>query len=167
MHACGVASDPTANPGVALGLAIGALANAGRDKLTFVVDRDRPLGAWVEQLIAESTGKDGIGIVPVDGEPLGAPGAYGTDRVFVRITLEGATAPASTRTARRRALLDELAEAGHPVIRFKVADPIDLGAEFVRWEVATAIAGIVLGIDPFDQPNVDEAKENTSGSSRS
>ena len=151
--------EPEANPGVGLGLALGALARAGRDKLTFLPDPGiATFGAWAEQLIAESTGKRGVGIVPVDGEPIGDVGRYGSDRVFVRIGLAGST------TADIRAA-DELAgaaeSAGHPVIRIDVADPIDLGAEFVRWEVATAIAGAVLGIDPFDQPNVEEAKQLT------
>jgi hypothetical protein len=148
--------DPAANPGVGLGIAIGSLATAGRDKLTFLPDEEiASFGAWVEQLIAESTGKRGVGIVPVDLEPLGRPEAYGDDRVFVRLELDGGT------DGGRDALADSLEAAGHPVIRIGMADPIDLGAEFVRWEVATAIAGIVLGIDPFDQPNVEEAKQLT------
>ena len=148
--------DPSANPGVSLGLAIGTLAKAGRDKLTFLIDDElASFGGWLEQLIAESTGKHGVGIVPVDREPLGAVAAYGPDRAFVRIALVDGTAGG------RDALATALGEAGHPVIRIAVSDPIDLGAEFVRWEVATAIAGAVLGIDPFDQPNVEEAKELT------
>ncbi|MDO8484674.1 MAG: hypothetical protein Q7S35_06980 [Candidatus Limnocylindrales bacterium] len=148
--------DPMANPGLSLGLAIGTLAKAGRDKLTFLTDDAiTSFGAWAEQLIAESTGKRGVGIVPVDLEPLGAVGSYGTDRAFVRITLAGAENRA------RDDLTAALEAAGHPVIRIDVGDPIDLGAEFVRWEVATAIAGAVLGIDPFDQPNVEEAKQLT------
>jgi glucose-6-phosphate isomerase len=148
--------DPAVNPGVSLGLAIGTLAKAGRDKLTFLVDDEiESFGAWVEQLIAESTGKRGVGIVPVDLEPLGAVDAYGPDRAFVRVSLEGGAAGG------RDELADALEAAGHPVIRIWVSDPIDLGGEFVRWEVATAIAGSILGIDPFDQPNVEEAKEFT------
>ncbi len=148
--------DPIANPGVSLGLAIGTLAKAGRDKLTFLTDDEiASFGAWAEQLIAESTGKHGVGIVPVDLEPLGEVAAYGPDRVFARVSLAGADGAA------RDALADALQHAGHPVIRIKLADPMDIGAEFVRWEVATAIAGAVLGIDPFDQPNVEEAKQLT------
>jgi transaldolase/glucose-6-phosphate isomerase len=148
--------DPASNPGVSLGLAIGSLAQAGRDKLTLLADDDiASFGAWLEQLLAESTGKRGVGIVPVDLEPLGAPEAYGPDRAFVRIALAGAD------DGGRDALADALEAAGHPVIRLHLADPIDLGAEFVRWEVATAIAGAVMGIDPFDQPNVEEAKQVT------
>jgi len=150
------APDPAVNPGLSLGLAMGVLARAGRDKLTFLVDDEiATFGAWAEQLIAESTGKRGVGIVPIDLEPLVAASSYGTDRAFVRISLDGGSA------AGRDGLADELEGAGHPVIRIHVADPIDLGGEFVRWEVATAFAGAVLGIDPFDQPNVEEAKELT------
>lgn len=148
--------DPDANPGVSLGIAIGTLAKDGRDKLTFLPDDEiASFGAWAEQLLAESTGKHGVGIVPVDLEPLGASEAYGPDRAFVRISLDGGT------DSGRDALADALAAAGHPVIRIAIPDPIDIGAEFVRWEVATAIAGAVLGIDPFDQPNVEEAKQLT------
>jgi glucose-6-phosphate isomerase len=148
--------DPAINPGVSLGIAMGALAKAGRDKLTFLPDDEiASFGAWAEQLIAESTGKHGVGIVPVDLEPLGAPDAYGPDRVFVRLSVVDGT------DGGRDALAGQLEAAGHPVIRIELADPIDLGGEFVRWEVATAIAGVVLGIDPFDQPNVEEAKELT------
>ena len=159
--ACGV-SDPARNPGLALGLAMGVFAANGRDKLTFVIDRElAAFGPWVEQLIAESTGKHGVGIVPVDGEPLAAASAYGNDRVFVRIALAGSVGPESSIDSSVDARLDELAAAGHPVIRIDVGDKIEIGAEFVRWEVATALAGAVLGIDPFDQPNVEEAKTNT------
>jgi glucose-6-phosphate isomerase len=148
--------DPAANPGVSLGLAIGTLAKAGRDKLTFLADDPiSSFGAWAEQLIAESTGKRGLGIVPVDLEPLGTVEQYGPDRAFVRMRLAG------TEDRVRDDLADALETAGHPMIRIDIADPIDLGAEFVRWEVATAIAGAVLGIDPFDQPNVEEAKQRT------
>ncbi len=148
--------DPASNPGLSLGLAMGVLAKAGRDKLTFLADDEIvSFGAWAEQLIAESTGKHGVGIVPVDLEPLGSVEAYGPDRAFVRLSLAGADG------AQRDLLADALEAAGHPVIRIGIADPIDLGAEFVRWEVATAIAGAVLGIDPFDQPNVEEAKQLT------
>jgi transaldolase/glucose-6-phosphate isomerase len=163
MHARGTAADPTENPGVALGAVLGGLATAGRDKLTLVVDPAiGSLGAWLEQLVAESTGKAGVGIVPVDREPLGSTGTYGTDRVFVRIALEGADAPtAAPDGSPADALLDALAGAGHPVLRFTLGDPIDLAGEFLRWEVATAIAGVVLGVNPFDEPNVTESKENT------
>jgi glucose-6-phosphate isomerase len=148
--------DPEVNPGVSLGLALGTLARSGRDKLTFLSDGDiASFGAWAEQLIAESTGKAGTGIVPVDLEPAGDVATYGPDRVVVRLSLAGADGGGQD------ALADDLEAAGHPVIRIELADPIDIGAEFVRWEVATAIAGAVLGIDPFDQPNVEEAKDRT------
>jgi transaldolase/glucose-6-phosphate isomerase len=148
--------DPAANPGVSLGLAIGTLARAGRDKLTFIADPAiDSFGAWAEQLIAESTGKHGTGIVPIDREPLGDIAVYGTDRVFVRLSLAGEAFAAGD------ALADAAEAAGHPVIRIAIADPIDIGAEAFRWEFATAIAGVVLGIDPFDQPNVEEAKDLT------
>jgi transaldolase/glucose-6-phosphate isomerase len=151
--------DPELNPGVSLGLALGALAKDGRDKLTFLADPEiQTFGAWAEQLIAESTGKRGVGIVPVDREPLGPPAVYGPDRVFVRLTLEGSS---GSEAAEADALAEALGAAGHPVIRIGMRDPIDLGGEFIRWEVATAISGAVLGIDPFDQPNVEEAKQRT------
>ena len=134
-----------------LGVAIGECANLGRDKLTFVIDPQlASLGLWIEQLIAESTGKQGKGIVPVVGETLGDPSAYGDDRVFVAITL-----------AYSDFNLDGFANLGHPVIHRKLTDLYDLGAEFFAWEFATACAGWRLGINPFDQPNVQEAKDAT------
>ncbi len=160
---CTTREDPADNPGLALGLTLGTLARAGRDKLTFIADPEMAsFGSWAEQLIAESTGKRGVGIVPVDLEPLGAAEAYGADRVFVRLSLAGSAGPGVDPAGESaETLLDQLAAAGHPVIRIELGDPIDLGGEFVRWEVATAIAGALLGIDPFDQPNVEEAKERT------
>jgi transaldolase / glucose-6-phosphate isomerase len=155
-------TDPARNPGLALGLAMGVLAKNGRDKLTFIIDRElAAFGPWVEQLIAESTGKHGLGVVPVDGEPVAAASAYGNDRVFVRITLAGSEGPDAAVGNNVDARLDDLAAAGHPVIRIAVGSRIEIGAEFVRWEIATALSGVVLGIDPFDQPNVEEAKTNT------
>src|SRR4051812_14573939 len=155
LGACGE-PEPEANPGLHLGLAIGELARAGRDKLTLLPDPAiQSFGAWLEQLLAESTGKHGTGILPVDREPLRDPHEYGSDRVFVRLALEGSNDTALS------ALADRLAEQGQPVIEISIADPIDLAGEMVRWEVATAFAGAVLGIDPFDQPNVEEAKELT------
>jgi transaldolase/glucose-6-phosphate isomerase len=149
--------EPSRNPGVSLGLAIGALARAGKDKLTILADPEiETFGAWAEQLIAESTGKHGVGVVPVDLEPVGDPDVYGEDRVFVRITLAG-----SAGFPEADALVAAARGAGGPVIRIALGEPIELTAEFVRWEVAIAIAGAVLGIDPFDQPNVEEAKERT------
>jgi transaldolase / glucose-6-phosphate isomerase len=156
--------DPEMNPGVSLGLAIGTLARDGRDKLTILADPAiDSFGAWLEQLIAESTGKHGTGIVPVDREPPGRIESYGNDRVFVRLALaaDGTGDGSRGGTTAGDALVDAAAAAGHPVIRIAIADPMDLGAEMFRWEVATAIAGAVLGIDPFDQPNVEEAKNLT------
>jgi glucose-6-phosphate isomerase len=150
-------AEPSRNPGVSLGLALGALARAGKDKLTILADPEiGTFGAWAEQLIAESTGKHGVGIVPIDREPVGRADVYGDDRVFVRITLAG---------SRGLPDADELIAAARgaekPVIRIALGEPLELAAEFVRWEVAIAIAGAVLGIDPFDQPNVEEAKRRT------
>src|SRR5207244_12426155 len=112
--------------------------------------------ASAQQLLAESTGKRGVGIVPVDLEPLGSVDNYGDDRAFVRLTLAG-----SEGLAGADKLVNALNAAGHPVIRIELRDRVDIAGEFIRWEVATAIAGAVLGIDPFDQPNVEEAKERT------
>ncbi len=151
------ATDET-NPGIWLGAALAALARAGRDKLTFVIEPSLvAFGAWAEQLIAESTGKQGTGIVPVDGEPLGEPAVYGTDRVFLRL------GRASSRDWRGAtdAALDALSEHGHPVIDLLLEGGEWLGGEFFRWEFATAVAGAALGIDPFDEPNVTESKDNT------
>jgi glucose-6-phosphate isomerase len=149
-----LADDP-ANPGVALGAALGALARAGRDKLTFVIEPElSALGAWLEQLIAESTGKHGTGIVPVDGEPLGAPEVYGADRVFVRLGR-------ASHLGHTDAAIDALVAAGHPVIDLPLEGGSWVASEFVRWEVATAVAGAVLEVDPFDEPNVTESKTNT------
>jgi hypothetical protein len=155
--------EPTANPGLRLGLALGSLARGGRDKLTFVADAaTASFGSWAEQLIAESTGKRGTGIVPIDREPLAPAKAYGGDRVFVGLALApGAGESPSADQVANEQLLDELAALGHPVIRIEIDDPMDLAGEMLRWEVATAFAGAVLGIDAFDQPNVEEAKERT------
>jgi len=148
------------DPGLALGAALGALAHQGRDKVTFVIEPAvAPFGAWVEQLIAESTGKEGTGLVPIVDEPLGAPTVYADDRVFVRLARPGADGDAAWRST-TEAPLAALAAAGHPVI--DVAMPGGLGAEFFRWEFATALAGAVLGVNPFDEPNVTESKHNTA-----
>ncbi len=156
VYSCGADVPPAANPGVRLGVLIGEAARAGRDKLTILAEPPlAPLGAWLEQLLAESTGKQGKGIVPVDLEPLGAPEAYGNDRVFVQFALAGAGGGADS------AKLDALAAAGHPVVRITLDTPLLIGQEFFRWEVATAIAGAVIGIDPFDQPDVEDAKVAT------
>ena len=158
LDACRTA-EAAGNPGLLLGLAIGSLARQGRDKLTLLADAPiSSFGAWAEQLLAESTGKHGTGIVPIDLEPLRDPAAYGADRAFVALSLAGS---GDGSDGSRDALLGALEAAGHPVIRIELDDPIDLAGEAIRWEVATAFAGAVLGIDPFDQPNVEEAKERT------
>ncbi|HKG78917.1 MAG TPA: hypothetical protein VKA78_05845, partial [Pyrinomonadaceae bacterium] len=138
-----------------LGTLLGECANAGRDKLTLVLDPSlETLGLWIEQLIAESTGKEGKGILPVNGETLGHPEVYGDDRVFVSISLGAVSSETKSK-------LDMLAAAGHPVVNRELAGVYDLGAEFFEWEFATACAGWRLGINPFDQPNVQEAKDAT------
>lgn len=143
-------------PAAWLGLALGELANLGRDKLTFVVDPPlASLGLWLEQLVAESTGKLGKGIVPIADEPLGDPAEYGDDRVFVHI--RNASADAGETLGQ----LDALAAAGHPVIPFPFDEPLDLGALFFHWELAVSVAGAVMGINAFDQPNVQQAKDLT------
>ena len=134
-----------------LGMILGELAKAGRDKATFVVSEGiASFGDWVEQLIAESTGKEGRGILPVVGEPVGGASVYGEDRVFVHVRMEG--------DATQDAALAALAEAGHPVITVDLADAYDLGGQFFVWELALAVAGARLGINPFDQPDVEAAK---------
>ncbi len=148
--------DAAANPGVALGVVIGEAARAGRDKLTIVASPGvAPLGAWLEQLVAESTGKNGIAVIPVDLEPEGAPASYGADRLFVHLRLDGEADPD------KDAFVDALNRAGQPVVRIDVRDPYALGQEFFRWEIATAVAGAVLGINPFDQPDVEASKIKT------
>ena len=156
--ACGPDVPVEQNPALRLGAAMGELALRGRDKLTLVFDPPlAPLGAWVEQLVAESTGKEGTGILPVDLEELGPSDAYGDDRVFAAVRLAGA-ADAGIAEA-----LEALRDAGHPVLEHEIADACDLGGEFLRWEIAVAAAGHVLGIDAFDQPNVQESKDITKG----
>ena len=142
-------------PSVELGVILGECANAGRDKLTLVIDPSvETLGLWIEQLVAESTGKEGKGILPVNGELLGGPEVYGDDRVFVSISV--GPIPWDTK-----AKLLELFDAGHPIVFHEMNEVYDLGAEFFFWEFATAVAGWRLGINPFDQPNVQEAKDAT------
>jgi hypothetical protein len=132
---------------------LGELAKKGRDKVTFVISpRIEAFGNWVEQLIAESTGKEGRGILPVVGEQLGPPGAYGDDRLFVSIRLDGDEDPFD-ETA-----LSTLVAAGHPVVYLRMHDVYELGGQFFLWEMATAVAGHILGVNPFDQPNVEAAK---------
>jgi transaldolase/glucose-6-phosphate isomerase len=154
-RACGPDADPATNPGLELGVILGVLAAQGRDKLTLVASPPiESLGAWLEQLVAESTGKHGHGLVPVDGESLAAPDAYGDDRLFVYLRTDPAC-------AEQDAAIDALERAGQPVVRIPVASRLDLAAEFFRWEFATAVSGAMLGVNPFDQPDVEAAKVAT------
>jgi transaldolase/glucose-6-phosphate isomerase len=153
LHACAPGVPADANPGLSLGVTMGAAAKRGIDKITLITSSGiRDLGAWLEQLIAESTGKLGKGIVPVDRETVGPPTSYGDDRLFVYLRLASAADPDEDQA------VDALERAGKPVVRIGVASTYDLGEEFVRWEVATAIAGAVIGINPFDQPDVEASK---------
>jgi len=139
--------------GAALGAALGGLGRAGRNKITIVAEgRFSSFGLWAEQLLAESTGKEGKGLVPVSGEALGDADCYGDDRVFVHLRSDGSHDRA----------MHHLAEVGHPVLTREISDPHELGNEFLQWEVATAAAGVLLGINPFDEPNVAESKANTA-----
>jgi glucose-6-phosphate isomerase len=155
VESCGPDVSTRDNPAVRLGVIMAECALRGRDKLTLIADkRVGAIGLWIEQLIAESTGKEGKGIVPVNGEPLGAPAVYGNDRLFVSIGLRDVEAQTAT-------LLQDLAAAGHPVVYLTLEEILDLGGYFFLWELATAVAGWRLGINPFDQPNVQESKDAT------
>ena len=141
---------------VRLGAFVGGCARKNADKLTLLLSpRLAPAGAWVEQLVAESTGKDGKGILPVDGEPAGDPASYGDDRFFIACWLAGEHVPEHEKR------VQALAEAGHPVIRWELPSPYALGGAFLRWEIATAVMGALIEVDPFDEPNVTESKEKT------
>jgi len=156
MRSCGPDVPPAENPAVELGIALGAAALQGRDKVTLLTSPGlASFGAWVEQLFAESTGKNGKGLVPIDGEPLGRPDVYGDDRVFIALTLDGEA------DAEHEAKLAALGKASHPVIRIAQQSVENIGQEFFRFELATAIAGAVLGINPFDQPDVEASKVKT------
>ncbi len=157
VHACGCCVSPRVNPGVALGVLLGEAARAGRDKVTFVISPGiETFADWAEQLIAESTGKEGKGLVPVAGEELGNPAVYGNDRVFVYLRL---SSQGDQETEQK---LKALEDAGHPVVRIEFPTKLDLGEEFFRWEIAVATAGALFGINAFDQPNVQESKDNTN-----
>lgn len=149
------ASAPTAeNPGLLLGLVLGQAGRRGLDKVTFVTSPGiSGLGAWLEQLIAESTGKNGVGLIPSDGERPGPPERYGSDRLFVHVRLQA--------SASEDAAVLSVERAGHPTVRITLSDAYDLGREFFRWEFATAVASAVLGVDPFDQPDVEASKVAT------
>jgi transaldolase / glucose-6-phosphate isomerase len=145
------------HPGILLGAALGGLGLAGRDKVTLIPAKAiSRFGVWAEQLIAESTGKEGKGLVPVEGETVGDPRVYSDDRLFVCLGLD------SSPDKELDQKVQVLQKAGHPVVRIRLRDTLDLAAEFFRWEIATAVAGAVLGINPFDEPNVSESKGNTS-----
>jgi transaldolase/glucose-6-phosphate isomerase len=153
VESCKASVPVEQNPGVTLGLIMGSAATLGRDKITFITSPGiADLGAWLEQLIAESTGKLGKGIIPVDHETLGAPKVYGNDRLFAYLRLEGAS------DAAQDAKVAALEKAGNPVVRIAVSHTYTLGQEFFRWEVATAVAGSILGINAFNQPDVEASK---------
>ena len=153
---CGWDVPPQENAGAKLGVIVGTLALKGRDKITIVASPAiRDIGAWLEQLLAESTGKHGKGVIPVEGEPRGAPDVYGNDRLFVYLRLDSAPDRAQDDA------VAALERAGQPVVRILVSDPYHIGQEFFRWEIATAVAGAVLGINPFDQPDVEASKVKT------
>jgi transaldolase/glucose-6-phosphate isomerase len=156
VHACSATVPVAENPGAVLGIILGVLATHGRDKVTIITSPDiQDLGAWLEQLLAESMGKDGKGVIPVDREPLGSPDVYGDDRLLVYIRLDSAPDTAQD------AAVEALVTAGQPVVRISLAEPYHLGAEMFRWEFATAVAGSILGINPFNQPDVDASKVAT------
>jgi transaldolase / glucose-6-phosphate isomerase len=156
VRSCGPDVPPSENPGVQLGLAMGCAGLAGRDKVTISSSKSiADFGAWAEQLIAESTGKDGKGLIPIDGEPLADPAAYGNDRLFIDLRVSGET------DAAHDAKLAALEAAGHPVVRIVLKSPGHIGQEFFRFELATAVAGAILGINPFNQPDVESAKIKT------
>jgi transaldolase/glucose-6-phosphate isomerase len=153
VHACASCVPAEDNPGVVLGTILGVLAKNGRDKVTITTSPGiRDLGAWLEQLLAESTGKEGKGLIPIDRETLGPPEAYGRDRLFVYLRLESRPDPSQD------AAIDALERAAQPVVRISVADLYGLGQEFFRWEIATAVAGSIIGINAFNQPDVEASK---------
>jgi len=157
MEASCNANVPAAgNPAISLGTVLGVCQRNRRDKVTFVLSSSiSSFGYWVEQLLAESTGKEGKGLIPVNGEELQTPDNYGKDRIFIHMYLPG------DNNKDHEEKLAALGNAGHPVVNIKVPDTIAIGGEYYRWEIATAIAGMIIGINPFDQPNVAESKKNT------
>jgi transaldolase/glucose-6-phosphate isomerase len=156
VRSCGPDVPAADNPGVVLGTILGVSGQLGRDKVTIIASPGiADFGAWLEQLLAESTGKHGKGLIPVDAEPLGVPDVYGTDRLFVYVRLSSET------DAKQDDAIAALERAGHPVMRIAVTDRHHIGQEFFRWEFATAVAGSILGIDPFDQPDVEASKDKT------
>jgi transaldolase / glucose-6-phosphate isomerase len=156
VRSCAASAPPVENPGVILGAMLGTCQRRGRDKVTIIASQGiADFGAWLEQLLAESTGKLGKGIVPFDAEPLGPPAVYGADRVFAYLRL------ASDQDSEQERTIAALEAAGQPVVRITVSDVMQLGQEFFRWEMATAVAGSIIGINPFDQPDVEAAKVKT------
>ncbi len=154
--ACAPSVPLDQNPGVTLGALMGEMARRGRNKLTWIASPSvRPLGLWLEQLIAESTGKNGTGIIPIHDEPVGPPTVYAQDRLFVYLR-----ATASPDEAQDQQV-NALEKTGHPIVRVELSEPINVGQEFFRWEMATAVAGSILEINPFDQPHVEESKRHT------
>jgi transaldolase/glucose-6-phosphate isomerase len=156
-RSCGADVPPSENPGVQLGVAMGIAATRfGRDKVTIIASPGMTdFGAWLEQLLAESTGKQGRGLIPLAGEPLSVPDDYGSDRFFVYLEMEG-----KIDLAQRQAI-ENLKGAGHPVVQISIKDVWHIGQEFFRWEIATAIAGSIIGINPFNQPDVEASKDKT------
>lgn len=155
-QACAPSVSPEQNPGAWLGAVMADLAKAGHDKVTFFLGQEiRALGLWLEQLLAESTGKEGKGLVPVPDDPPGTPADYAQDHLFVAITLQGSS------DQQLESRLRTLEQAGQPVVRLQMDNLYDLAPEFFRWEFATAVAGALLGINAFNQPNVQESKDNT------
>jgi transaldolase / glucose-6-phosphate isomerase len=156
VEACGPGGKTSDNPGAVLGCILGVAANHGRDKLTLVATPQlASIGAWLEQLVAESTGKQGKAVIPLDGEALMAPGGYGEDRVFVYLCGDAPADPEQAQAVMQLELAD------HPVIRITLAEIHDLGQELFRWEIATAVTGAILGVNPFDQPDVEASKIET------
>ena len=156
VHSCAASVPADQNPAVLLGAILGTLAVAGRDKVTLIASPGIvSIGAWLEQLIGESTGKHSKGLIPIDGEEVGSPDVYGDDRLFIYLRLD------SGADLSQDAGVDALEHAGHPVVRIGVADIYDIGQEFFRWEMAVAIAGAMIGINPFDQPDVEASKVAT------
>jgi transaldolase/glucose-6-phosphate isomerase len=156
VHSCAASVPAAENPAVVLGAILGTLARAGRDKVTLITSPAiSGLGAWLEQLIAESTGKCGMGLIPIDRENIGSPRLYSDDRLFVYLRLDDRADSAQD------ARVDALERAGQPLVRIAIADIYDIGQEFFRWEMATAVAGSIIGINPFDQPDVEASKVAT------
>ena len=153
VNACGADVSARNNPGVILGALLGVADKQGRDKITFIASPGiHDLGAWLEQLLAESTGKNGKGLIPVDREPPASPEAYGDDRIFIYLRLDDDAGSVQD------AAIEAIEDAGQPVVRISVEDVYNLGQEFFRWEIATAVAGSIIGINPFDQPDVEASK---------